>query len=145
MAMLYDPDSLQRDRGEEVHGAQASALRAISLIKSITEKRRIAGRNPYLICVISRDSGEHRWQNLSPTYAGSVSNAENLLRGTWRVASFLEEDACKSHDENARVAELELRNQIRISELMSAGRGIMSAVHSADAERVKQKNGELKK
>lgn len=147
MSIIYDPDSIERGHGEEVRDSQARLRRAIDLLSSIAHKRRSAGRMPYMICVINRESGEHRWQNIAPTYAGSVSNAENLLGGRWRVATFAEEDACKQRDVEAQKAELEFRAQIKMADLVATGRGLISAVHSAEAERQKQptKNGDNRK
>lgn len=100
--MLFNPrmkDQAVQD-GRPVGSWKEVQKAALQFRDEIVAERKARGeRTPELIPVVHRRTGEVRWFNFAPNYAGHLNHAEACLRGEWRLASTEEEKA-----ENERIA-----------------------------------------
>lgn len=144
MLLIYDPDSVARGEGEVVPSTRFRMSLAEKLGDKLRRDRRNSKRDPNIICVINRRSGDHRWQSIAPNYEGSLANLENLYNGEWRIATYAEEDVARTKDFHAAEAVNQERRDAAIQQTLLMGKTLISAVNSA-TEKNSEKKMENKK
>ena len=101
---FYDPQKDGSEGMKVTNSAKEYTREAIALANRLVQENRKAGQpepNCFILCMIHKKTGQHRWFNVSPDYAGRVGHAEALATGLWRRAKQDEWPARKKQDEDA--------------------------------------------
>ena len=143
---VYDPFSKEMPRPKHLSNYKLVTAEVEALIARVFTERK---GNLHVCAILRTDETRHNWLNLTMAlpnlgvrrellqakeYAGAMGHAEQLLDGTFRLASPEEEAACRVKDVQAKEKKLAERENKKRSEHQAAGRAMADAFQTTLAE-----------